>query len=128
MQYAEDNNIISSISSFGPNSIAYRREVFSYAQKSIEHCDNLGNNNSSNTNGNNFYVTTNDSSPSTNNWVDLTIRARDGSSTDTSYRGTINMNVYYRSSNSSSWVKTTSSSYYETSNSCLLYTSPSPRD
>jgi hypothetical protein len=38
IQYANNNGIISSISSFGPNSIAYRREVFSYAQKSIETC------------------------------------------------------------------------------------------
>jgi hypothetical protein len=40
MQYAEDNDIIPSISSFKPNTIAYRREVFAYAQKSIEHCEN----------------------------------------------------------------------------------------
>lgn len=38
IQYANDNGIISSISSFGPNNAAYRREVFSYVQKSIENC------------------------------------------------------------------------------------------
>ncbi len=43
----------------------------------------------------------------------MTVRARDGSSTDTSYRGSIEFEVYYRTSGSSSWIKTTSSSYYE---------------
>jgi hypothetical protein len=41
MQYAENNDIIPSISSFRPNTIAYRREVFAYAQKAIEHCEDL---------------------------------------------------------------------------------------
>jgi lipopolysaccharide export LptBFGC system permease protein LptF len=33
-----------------------------------------------------------------------------------SYKGTVNFDVYYRTSSSSSWVKTTSSSYYEIDN------------
>ncbi len=45
--------------------------------------------------------------------MDLTVRARDGTSTDTSYRGSVEFEVYYRRSGSSSWTKTTSSSYYE---------------
>lgn len=112
MQYADDNDIISSLSSFGPNNIAYRREVFSYAQKSIENCldENQDDNNND---SNNFYVTADDASPTTNQWVDLTVKARDGTSTDTGYRGTVNFDVYYRSGSSSSWIKTTSSSYYE---------------
>ena len=85
MQYAEDNDIISSISSFRPNSVAYRREVFSYAQKAIEHCEDV-NGGSSSTSGDNFYVNTSDSSPETNDWMDVTVRARDGSSTNDSYR------------------------------------------
>ncbi len=64
----------------------------------------------------NFYITTDDASPDINNFVDLTIRARDGSSTDTSYEGDIEFEVYYRASSSSSWIKTTSSSYYEIDN------------
>ncbi len=80
MQYANDHDIITSISSFGPNTVAYRRDVFSYVQKSFENCENNYNNDSNNT-GDNFYITTDDSSPSTDSWVDFTIRARDGSST-----------------------------------------------
>ncbi len=118
MQYANDNDIIPSLTSFGPNSAAYRRDVFSYAQKSIDNCLNGNNNNNNgnqNNNGNtdNFYLTSDDASPTTNQWVDLTVRARDGTSTDTSYRGTVNFDVYYRSSSSSSWIQTTSSSWYE---------------
>lgn len=96
MQYAEDNDIISSISSFRPNNVAYRREVFSYAQKAIEHCDDINGRDSSNTSGDNFLITTDDSSPSTNNWVDLTIKARDGTSTNDTYRGTVEFTVFYR--------------------------------
>ncbi len=112
MQYAEDNDIISSISNFRPNTVAYRREVFSYAQKAIEHCEDLYGDDSS-SDGDNFSLSTDDSSPDTNDWVDLTIYARDGSSTNTSYRGSVEFEVYYRQSSSSSWVKTTSSTYYE---------------
>jgi len=92
MQYAQNNRIISSISSFRPNNVAYRREVFAYAQKSIEHCKDLYDDNfdndddDDNDDTDNFYITTDDSSPDTNEWVDVTIRARDGSSSDTSYR------------------------------------------
>ena len=116
MQYANDHDIITSISSFGPNTVAYRRDVFSYVLRSFENCENNYNDDSNDTNGDNFYITTDDSSPSTDSWVDFTIRARDGSSTDTSYRGSVEFDVYYRSSNSSSWIKTTSSSYYEIDN------------
>jgi len=113
MQYAEDNDVISSISSFRPNNVAYRREVFSYAQKAIEHCEEIYDDSGSNNSGDNFYITTDDSSPDTNDSVDLTVRARDGSSTDSSYRGSVEFEVYYRSSSSSSWIRTTSTSYYE---------------
>lgn len=86
MQYAENNDIIPSISSFGPNTVAYRREVFAYAQKAVEHCGDLYDNDFENNDTDNFYLTTNDSAPDTNDWVDLTLRARDGTTTDTSYR------------------------------------------
>ena len=64
-------------------------------------------------NTDNFYVTTDDTTPSTSQEVDLTVKARNGSSTDTTYRGTIQFEVYYKASGSSTWKQTTSSSYYE---------------
>jgi hypothetical protein len=63
---------------------------------------------------NNFYVTTDKSTPSINERVDLNIKARDADGyTITDYRGTVKFNIYYRSSSTSSWIKTTSSTYYE---------------
>ena len=53
IQYAFDNGIISSISTFGPNKNAYRKEIFDYAQKALDMC---GNGNSSYSNNN--YTTT----------------------------------------------------------------------
>jgi len=41
---------------------------------------------SSTSDGDNFYITTDDATPSTSQWVDLTIKARDGTSTNTAYR------------------------------------------
>jgi hypothetical protein len=69
----------------------------------------------STTNGDtdNFYLTTDDSTPTTSQEVDLTVKARDGTTTDTSYRGTVQFEVYYKASGSYTWVKTTSSTYYE---------------
>ncbi len=61
----------------------------------------------------NFYVSTDDSTPNINQHVDLTIKARDGSSTDTSYRGSIEFEVYYRQIGYTTWNRTTSLSYYE---------------
>jgi len=61
----------------------------------------------------NFYLTTDDSTPTTSQDVDLTVKARDGTTTDTSYRGTVQFEVYYKASGSYTRVKTTSSTYYE---------------
>lgn len=61
----------------------------------------------------NFYVSTDNSTPGINQYVDLTIKARDGSSTDTSYRGNVEFEVYYRQIGYTTWNKTTSLSYYE---------------
>ena len=62
----------------------------------------------------NFYLTTDDSSPTTNQRVDLTIEARDDDDdTITDYTDTVNFRVYYRTSSSSSRTPTTSTSYYE---------------
>lgn len=70
---------------------------------------------SSNWDTDNFYISTDDSTPDTNQRVDLTIRARDWTYTDTSYNNAVNFEVYYRTSSSNSRTKTTSSYYYEIS-------------
>jgi hypothetical protein len=79
---------------------------------------NVGSSSSNNNNNNgdldNYAVTTDDTSPSTNQWVDLTVKARDNSDdVITDFDGSIEYKVYYRSSSSSSWTQTTSSTYYE---------------
>jgi hypothetical protein len=51
-----------------------------------------------NNDSNNLYITTNDSTPYLYQRVNLGIRARDGSYTDTTYRGTVNFKVYYKAS------------------------------
>ncbi len=75
--------------------------------------DNLQDSTSANTNLNNFYLTTDDSTPSTSQYVDLTVKARDSDNyTLTEYTDTINFKVYYRPSGTSSWIQTTASTYY----------------
>ncbi len=101
---------------FNKNNYEYKVRVYAEDDSTIykEITFNVGSSSSSsNYNTDNFYVTTDDSSPSTSQWVDLTVRARDGTSTDTTYRGTVQFEVYYRASSSSSWTLTTSTSYYE---------------
>jgi len=67
-----------------------------------------------NTEANNFLVSTNNTSPSTNQRVDLSIRARNNNNnTVTDYRGTVRFNIYYRTSSSSSWIRTTSYNDFE---------------
>ena len=62
----------------------------------------------------NFYLTTNDATPDTDDEVDLTIKARDNDNdTVTDYDGDVEFKVYYRTSSSSSWKLTTSSSYFK---------------
>jgi hypothetical protein len=62
----------------------------------------------------NFYITADNATPDTNERVDITIKARDNNGyTISNYHGTVKFNVYYRSSTSASWIKTTSSTYYE---------------
>lgn len=60
-----------------------------------------------------FTVTSNTSSPERNEYVDITIKAKDGSSIDTSYRGTVDFEVRYKESGYSTRYKTTSLSDYE---------------
>ena len=57
MQYAYDRDVISSITTFGPNTNAYRRDVFNYAIKAINLCQtNGGNYNYNNYSNNNCTV------------------------------------------------------------------------
>jgi len=70
-------------------------------------------NSSSNNDIDNFYVTNSDSSPDTNERIDLTIKARDDSNrTVTDYTDDVDFVIYYRTSSSRAWTKTTSSNYY----------------
>ncbi len=65
----------------------------------------------------NIYLSTDDSSPSTSQRVDLTVKVRDNdNNTITDYRDSLNFKVYYRSSSSSSWIQTSSSTYFEIDN------------
>ncbi|HCY21391.1 TPA: hypothetical protein DIC40_06140 [Patescibacteria group bacterium] len=62
----------------------------------------------------NFYVTTDDTTPSINQRVDLKIKARDSDNgTVTDYTNAVEFVVYYKTSSSSSWRETTSSTYFE---------------
>ncbi|MEI6774827.1 MAG: hypothetical protein WCL18_08920, partial [bacterium] len=81
---------------------------------------NVGSSNNNNSNGDldNFYVTADDTTPSTSQYIDLTVKARDSDNyTLTDYTDSVNFKVYYRSSSSSSWTQTTSSTYYTMSSS-----------
>ncbi|MEI7557866.1 MAG: hypothetical protein WCJ45_03390, partial [bacterium] len=67
-------------------------------------------------------VTTNDSSPSTYQYVNLNISARNSSNaTITDFSDTVNFKVYYGHANTSSWTQTTSSSYYTMSSDYNTY-------
>jgi hypothetical protein len=89
--------------------------VYDNSDSSIEGIKtfSLNGGSSSNYNTDNFYITTDDSTPAQNQLVDLTIKSRNGTSYDTSYRGNIRFEVRYRASGNSNWTKTTSLSYYE---------------
>lgn len=54
MQYAYDRDVISSITTFGPNANAYRRDVFNYAIKAINLCQTNGGNYNYNNYNNNY--------------------------------------------------------------------------
>ncbi|MFA6256633.1 MAG: hypothetical protein WC606_05685, partial [Candidatus Absconditabacterales bacterium] len=100
---------------FKKNNYDYKVRVYDENDTSIykEIIFNVGStSSSSNNNLDNFYVTADDTTPSTSQYIDLTVKARDGTSTDTTYRGTVQFEVYYKASGSSSWTQTTSSTYY----------------
>ncbi|MCX6822898.1 MAG: hypothetical protein NTX91_02780 [candidate division SR1 bacterium] len=99
----------------------YPQWMYDFSNESWMDSNNNGlssNNNNSNGDLNNFYLSTSDSSPSTNQYVSLTVKALDSdNATITDYSDTVKFKVYYRSSSSSSWTQTTSSSYYTISSS-----------
>ena len=89
-----------------------------YNFDNAERLDDNGNNNNSNGDLDNFYLTADDTTPSTSQYIDLTVEARDSNDdTITDYTDSVNFKVYYRSSSSSSWTQTTSSTYYTMSSS-----------
>ncbi|HBB04271.1 TPA: hypothetical protein DCZ39_05265 [Patescibacteria group bacterium] len=99
---------------FNKNNYDYKVRVYDENDSSIykEITFNVGSTDTSNT-LNNFYLTTNDSTPYTYQYVNLTIKARDISNyTLTKYTDPVNFKVYYRASSSSSWIQTTSPTYY----------------
>ena len=102
---------------FKKNNYDYKVRVYDENDTSIykEITFTVGSTSSSSSNGDldNFYVTADDTTPSTSQYIDLTVRARDSdNATITDYTDMINFKVYYRSSSSSSWTQTTSSTYY----------------
>lgn len=107
---------------FNRNNYEYKVSVYDENDTSIykEITFNVGSSNNNNSNGDldNFLVTADDTTPSTSQYIDLTVKARDSSNyTITDYNDTINFKVYYRVSNSSTWIQTTSSTYYTMSSS-----------
>ena len=61
----------------------------------------------------NFSITADDTTPTTAQYIDLTVKARDSNNDIvTDYTDTVNFKVYYRTSSSSSWTQTISSTYY----------------
>jgi len=113
--YAQLSNVIK----FKKNNYDYKVRVYdennSSIYKEITFYVGSSSSSSSTSNGdlNNFYVTTDDSSPSTYQYVDLNVKARDSdNSTITNFSDTVKFKVYYGHASSSSWTQTTSSSYY----------------
>ncbi|MCB9806550.1 S-layer homology domain-containing protein [Candidatus Peribacteria bacterium] len=106
MQYAYDRGIISSISTFGPNTNAFRRDVFNYATAAINLCrGNNGNYNYNNNYNNNNYYNTN-------------CGIGQYASGNTCYTcNTAPANAYYATANSCIW--TCNSGYYKSGNTCI---------
>ena len=102
MQYAYDRSILSSITSFGPNTNALRRDVFNYAAAALNFCS--GNNGNNNYNNNNNYA---------NN-----CGIGQYSSSNTCYScNTPPTNAYYATVNTCVW--TCNSGFYKSGNSCV---------
>ena len=101
MQYAYDRDIISSITSFGPNTNAYRRDVFNYAIKAINLCE---------TNGGNYNYN--------NNYTNNNCAIGQYASGNTCYScGTLPWNAYYTSRGSCIWQ--CNSGYVKSGNTCV---------
>jgi len=103
------NNYDYKVRVYDENDTSIYREITYYVGSSTT---------SSNGNLDNFYLTTDDTTPSTSQYVDLTVEARDSSDdTVTDYTDRVKFGVYYRSSSSSTRTLTTSSTYYTMSSS-----------
>jgi hypothetical protein len=98
---------------FRDNSYDYRLVVYDDTDSDIVGYKYFYLDGGSNTdNADNFYVATDNNTPAANQRVDLRLTSRNGTSTDTTYDGDFIVRVYYRT-NTSSWIETTSSSYFE---------------
>ena len=99
---------------FNTNNLDYKVRVYDENNPSIYNEITFYVWSSSNNNDlNNFLLSTNRSTPTTSQWSDLTIRARNNSNnTLSSFNERVRFRVYYRTSSSSSWTETTSSTYY----------------
>ena len=101
MQYAYDRDIITSITSFGPNTNAYRRDVFNYAIKAINLCQ---------TNGGNYNYN--------NNYSNNNCGLGQYASGNTCYScGTLPWNAYYTNNGSCIWQ--CNSGYVKSGNTCV---------
>ena len=103
MQYAYDRDIINSITTFGPNTNAYRRDVFNYATDAINLC--RGNQGNYNYNNNNNYYNTQCGIG----------QYRSGNSCFAC--NTLPLNAYYATANSCVW--SCNAGYYKSGNTCV---------
>ena len=93
---------------YDSNNSSIYKEIIFYVNNT-----NNNNNNYNNTNIDNFAVTTDNSSPSTFNRVDLSVVARDtNNNTVTNFTDNLIFRIYYRTSPNNAWIETTSSSYF----------------
>jgi len=102
---------------YDSNTPSIYTDIIYYVNGNSNGNSNGNNNSSTNYNTNNFLVSTDDSTPATYQQVDLTVQPRHDTTKDTTYRGNIQFEVYYKPSSSSVRTLTTSSSYYEIMNS-----------
>ncbi len=125
MKYPYENNGLTFYSSNNgevtiPNFITFKRKWYEYKVIVRDESNNsiwyqiftVRDTTSSNTHTENFSITTNNTTPSTNQRINLGIKAQQRTSTNTSYRWTVNFEIYYKASGASTWTKTTSSNYY----------------
>ncbi len=102
MQYAYDRDVITSITAFGPNTNAYRRDVFNYAADAITLCRGNG--------GSNIY--------NNNNTYNTQCGLGQYRSGNTCYNcNALPSNAYFATTNSCVW--TCNSGFYKSGNTCV---------